>query len=99
MKSILKLFLLVFVIVFILAIYVNPFNVWAGEKTDLPNTTALEARLKTLEDREEIRQLLLDYGRFLDQRDFKSFSELFAKTDREWIGGMGKAKGCRPYVN
>ena len=54
---------------------------------------SLESRLQALEDREEIRQLLLDYGRFLDQRDFASFSRLFAEKGGEWIGGMGKAKG------
>ncbi len=53
----------------------------------------LESRLQDLEDREEIRQLLKDYGRFLDQRDFASFSRLFAEKDGEWIGGMGKARG------
>jgi|WetSurMetagenome_2_1015567.scaffolds.fasta_scaffold934830_1 hypothetical protein len=54
---------------------------------------SLASRLQRLEDREEIRQLLKDYGRFLDQRDFASFSRLFAEKDGEWIGGMGKAKG------
>ena len=53
----------------------------------------LEDRIRNLEDREEIRQLLMDYGRFLDQRDFASFSSLFAEKEGEWIGGMGKAKG------
>jgi hypothetical protein len=56
---------------------------------------ALESRVKKLEDREEIRQLLIDYGRFLDQRDFRSFSRLFAKTEGEWIGGMGRARGSK----
>jgi 3-phenylpropionate/cinnamic acid dioxygenase small subunit len=55
----------------------------------------VENRLKQLEDREEIRQLLVDYGRFLDQRDFESFSELFAEKDGEWVGGMGSARGRR----
>ena len=55
----------------------------------------LESRLQELEDREEIRQLLKDYGRFLDQRDFGAFSQLFAEKEGEWIGGMGKAKGPR----
>jgi 3-phenylpropionate/cinnamic acid dioxygenase small subunit len=54
---------------------------------------SVEARLQRLEDREEIRQLLMDYGRFLDQRDFASFSKLFAEKEGEWIGGMGRAKG------
>ena len=53
----------------------------------------MQSRLKRLEDREEIRQLIMDYGRYLDQRDFRSFSELFAKTEGEWDGGFGRAKG------
>jgi hypothetical protein len=63
-------------------------GIMAAEKSE-----SLELRLQRLEDREEIRQLLKDYGRFLDQRDFASFSRLFAEKDGEWIGGMGKAKG------
>jgi hypothetical protein len=54
---------------------------------------ATEDRLQQLEDREAVRQLLTDYGRFLDQRDFTSFSQLFAEKEGEWDGGMGKAKG------
>jgi len=53
----------------------------------------VEARLQRLEDREAIRKLLMDYGRFLDQRNFSAFSQLFAEKDGEWIGGMGRAKG------
>lgn len=58
-----------------------------GEKKE-----SIEARLQRLEDREDIRQLLMDYGRFLDQRDFAAFSQLFAEKEGEWIGGMGSAK-------
>ena len=59
----------------------------------------MEARLQRMEDREEIRRLLLDYGRFLDQRNFAAFSQLFADPEGEWIGGMGKAKGQRAIRN
>jgi len=59
-----------------------------GEKKE-----SVENRLQRLEDREAIRQLLMDYGRYLDQRDFASFSALFAENGGEWIGGMEKAKG------
>ena len=59
-----------------------------GEKSE-----SVESRLQRLEDREEIRQLLMDYGRYLDQRDFASFAALFAENGGEWIGGMGRAKG------
>ena len=55
--------------------------------------TGLEARLQVLEDREAIRELLLEYGRTLDDRDFAAFSDLFARDIGEWDGGMGVAKG------
>jgi len=51
------------------------------------------ARVRVLEDREEIRALLLAYGRALDARDFVAFADLFAEQDGEWVGGFGSAKG------
>jgi 3-phenylpropionate/cinnamic acid dioxygenase small subunit len=54
---------------------------------------SLAARVQGLEDREEIRELLLAYGRALDSRDFIAFSELFAEEEGEWVGGLGAAKG------
>src|SRR5271165_7249420 len=53
---------------------------------------SLAARVQRLEDQEEIRMLLVDYGRSLDARDFVKYSSLFAK-DGEWSGGFGTAKG------
>ena len=53
---------------------------------------AVLARLQRLEDMEEIRTLLLDYGRLLDARDLAGYSRLFAK-DGEWVGGFGSAQG------
>jgi uncharacterized protein (TIGR02246 family) len=53
----------------------------------------LAARVQALEDREEIRELLLAYGRALDSRDFIAFSNLFAEEEGEWVGGLGAAKG------
>ena len=52
----------------------------------------VEARLQKLEDTEAIRNLLVDYGRALDKRDFKAYGALFAK-DGSWKGGMGTATG------
>jgi uncharacterized protein (TIGR02246 family) len=49
-------------------------------------------RLQQLEDKAEIEQLLLDYGRHLDNRDFAAYGRLFAK-DGEWVGGFGTAPG------
>ena len=87
--------LFIFGIAFIMIGGINPLQVMSGEETSLSGDKTLEARLKKLEAREEIRQLLMDYGRFVDQRDFASFSELFAKNDGEWIGGFGRARGSK----
>ncbi len=45
-----------------------------------------ESRIRTLEDREGIRQLLLNYGQTLDRRDFVAFAALFTE-DAEYVGG------------
>ena len=55
-------------------------------------TASLSARLQKFEDKEEIQNLLLDYGRHLDNRDFAAYSRLFAK-DGEWVGGFGSVSG------
>jgi uncharacterized protein (TIGR02246 family) len=52
---------------------------------------ALAARIQRLEDIEEIRALLTDYGRLLDAHDLAGYSRLFAR-DGEWVGGFGSAK-------
>jgi uncharacterized protein (TIGR02246 family) len=49
-------------------------------------------RVQRLEDRQDIETLLLNYGRHLDARDFKAYSQLFAK-DGVWSGGMGTVQG------
>jgi len=56
------------------------------------NDGRLTERLQQLEDKQEIEQLLLDYGRHLDNRDFVAYGRLFAK-DGEWVGGFGTASG------
>jgi len=54
---------------------------------------SVTARLEALEAREAIRMLWADYGRTLDNRDFKAFAQLFAR-DAEFAGGAGAtAKG------
>jgi len=56
------------------------------------DTASLTARLQKFEDKDEIQNLLLDYGRHLDNRDFAAYSRLFAK-DGEWVGGFGSVSG------
>jgi uncharacterized protein (TIGR02246 family) len=53
---------------------------------------SLAARIQRLEDVEEIQGVLLDYGRYLDARDFAAYSRLFAR-DGEWVGGFGTVQG------
>jgi len=52
----------------------------------------LEGRLRVLEDREEIRNLLQEYRRTLDIRDMHAFSHLYAQ-DGTWTGASGTATG------
>ena len=51
-----------------------------------------DARLQRFVDKEEIQNVLLEYGRALDARDFTAYSNLFA-ADGEWVGGFGSVKG------
>ena len=53
---------------------------------------ALDTRLRQLEDKEQIAQLLIDYGRHLDSRDLAAYAALFA-ADGEWVGGFGTVAG------
>ena len=56
--------------------------------------TSTESRLRCLEDREEIRQLLVNYGRTLDQKDFAGFSKLFTENAEYGVGGTNVTKGA-----
>ena len=51
-----------------------------------------EARLKELEDRQAIHELLMNYGRTIDTRDFEAFANLFT-ADAEYGGGKLQFKG------
>lgn len=53
---------------------------------------AVAARLRRLEDADEIRLLLASYGECLDRRDFVAYSELFAE-DGELVAPLGEARG------
>jgi uncharacterized protein (TIGR02246 family) len=66
-----------------------------AESSGAKDHRSIETRLRRLEDFEEIRRLLVDYGRTLDQRDFAGFSRLFTEN-AEYIGGggMGVTKGA-----
>jgi len=55
-------------------------------------TQELEARLRVLEAKEEIRNLLQEYRRTLDIRDLRAFSALFA-ANGSWAGASGEGSG------
>ena len=63
------------------------------------NYQAMEARLLELDAREQIRQLMHNYGRFLDERDFSAFAGLFTETDSEYVSGGQTARGAVAIAN
>jgi hypothetical protein len=52
----------------------------------------LRERVRALEDREQIRNLIQAYRKTLDDRDLRAFSELFA-AEGTWTGRSGTATG------
>jgi hypothetical protein len=64
----------------------------AQPPTGAGDLAKLAARVQVLEDREDIRALILAYGTAHDHRDYRTFASLFAK-EGEWVGGLGSAKG------
>lgn len=52
----------------------------------------LAARVQALEDEKAIREVLVEYGEFLDARDYASYAGLFAQ-DGVWSGGFGTFTG------
>ncbi len=56
-------------------------------------TDRIEARLRALEDREAIRELIASYGPLADSGDAQTIAGLFAEDGAYGVGGMGEAKG------
>ena len=52
----------------------------------------LEQRVQRMEDESAIRRMLIEYGAYLDARDYAAYAALFAE-DGEWIGGFGRFTG------
>ena len=63
-----------------------------GQALAADDLASLAKRVQVLEDREDIRALILAYGQAHDHRDYRNFSNLFA-SNGEWVGGLGSAKG------
>ena len=52
----------------------------------------LEQRVQRMEDESDIRRMLIEYGAFLDAKDYAAYAALFAE-DGEWVGGFGRFNG------
>jgi hypothetical protein len=64
----------------------------AALAADAPAKAAAEARWQQVADKQEITELLLEYGRTLDSKDYEAYGKLFAR-EGEWHGGGAPAKG------
>jgi uncharacterized protein (TIGR02246 family) len=64
----------------------------AGCTTTTPDVGALQRRVQQLEDQEQIRTVLVQYGEYLDARNYAAYAALFAR-DGVWTGGFGSATG------
>jgi len=71
-------------------------GVTGGDQGFVPPGDSTEARLRRLEDLEQIRQLFVEYKRVLDKQDFAAYGALFA-ADGEFIAtpqeGLQQARG------
>jgi SnoaL-like domain len=56
------------------------------------SVSALAARVRELEDEQQIQRVIMLYGSTLDARDFHTYAGLFA-SNGEWSGSMGTFKG------
>jgi uncharacterized protein (TIGR02246 family) len=52
----------------------------------------LEQRVERMEAESAIRRVLIEYGAYLDSRNYAAYAGLFAE-DGEWIGGFGRFTG------
>ncbi len=64
----------------------------AGCATTGAEVGALQRRVQQLEDQEQIRTVLVEYGEYLDARNYAGYASLFAR-DGVWTGGFGSATG------
>jgi hypothetical protein len=64
----------------------------ATQAASPPGKESLEGRVQRMEDHTAIERLLMEYGRSLDNRDFVTYSHLFA-SNGEWSGTLGTYRG------
>src|SRR5688572_715826 len=64
----------------------------AGAVPAMAQAPTLEQRVQRMEDESTIRRMLIEYGAFLDAKDYRSYAALFA-SDGVWHGGFGSFTG------
>jgi SnoaL-like domain len=67
-------------------------STWAAPAVAQGSRSSLEAKMQMLADKEEIHDLLIEYGHDLDTKDFVAYGKLFAKNGT-WDGSLGLHKG------
>jgi ketosteroid isomerase-like protein len=60
---------------------------------DTDRSDDIEARLRRLEDLEEIKTLYVDYGRHLDSGDADAYASLFARSAKLRLGAIMRGDG------
>ncbi len=65
---------------------------WSSTVSAQAGRSSIEARLKAIEDQQQIRDLLIEYGHDLDTRDYVAYGKLFA-ANGTWDGSLGLHKG------
>ncbi len=83
-----------FTVVAMAALFVSAaaLGVDAQDKPRAAKPLSTEQRLRILEDKDEIRELLFAYGRDFDKRDFVAYSQLFT-SDGVWTAGAPGSHG------
>jgi hypothetical protein len=82
----------VFVRCLLLAMLLGTVSCSAGADDPADSLVDLAKRIQLVEDRQAILDVLVLYGRLLDEKDLVGYSNLFA-DDGIWEGGIGSAAG------
>lgn len=72
--------------------------IWSASAIAQGNRSSLEAKMKLIEDKEQIQDLLIEYGHDLDTKDYVAYGNLFAKNGT-WNGSLGLHTGPADITN
>jgi hypothetical protein len=72
-----------------ISVYISSWSAPANAQAD---RSSLDVAVRTLAAKEQIHDLLIEYGHDLDTRDYVAYGKLFAKNGT-WDGSLGLHKG------